>query len=144
MGNFKLPGDLALIFFGVAAWLLELLQRFWHWVPLVGLLVLWLVFKTPLAGRALSSFQSRVSELTANPPVLSDTDRVYLTQHFEAQRNRFVRPIKAVQNLFERFWGTSLLGFAAFNTSLLIALIYPIVLLLLVWVVTGVGAVGGS
>lgn len=144
MGNFKLPGDLALIFFGVATWLLELLQRYWHWMPLLILLLLWLVFKTPLAGRALTSFQSRISELTTCPPVLSDTDRSYLLQHFEAQKNRFVRPVKAAQNLFERFWGTSLLGFSAFNTSLLIALIYPIVVLLMVWVVTGAGAVGGS
>ena len=142
LGDIKLPGDKAFVGLVVLSFVYVIAQNYWHWIPLLACFVYWLFLKTPIASRSLSSYSSRIMELTNSPPVLSDTDSDYLLKLKSAQKDWFVRPVIAVQRIFSKYWGKSPLGFSSFNMSLLIAIFYPVTLLLLLWMNMGNGRIG--
>ena len=62
----------------------------------------------------------------------------------DRRRTLYLRWLDAAENKLQRFFGSHLLGLRAFDRCLLLALAYPLFLLLLAWVLGAAPGLGGA
>lgn len=62
----------------------------------------------------------------------------------DRRRTLYLRWLDAAENKLQRFFGSHLLGLRAFDRCLLLALAYPLFLLLLAWVLGAAPSLGGA